>query len=149
MSDPSIRSALPTSIADFRVISNSFLMPKLLKAWIKLPSSSVCVATDNFFVNLNIKIGNDLVTSGIMKYWVDYFLYFDMKPLLEPPSEPKVFDIEDLKFGFNVWLVAFGISAAAFFIEVFYFYFKFYSKRFVKNMIAVYHIRLFLSRGKL
>jgi hypothetical protein len=143
MSDPSLKAALPTCKADMKVISVTYIMPEVLKESIDLLLSQVCVLHDNFMSHLNFKLSYDLAANGIFNYWFDYFLNFDMKPMLEAPQEPKVFDIEDLKFGFIVWLIACAISAFSFLIEFFYFYVK----KFLKSFIMLYYFFSHLRRG--
>lgn len=146
MSDPSLKAAIPTCEADLRVISTAYNMPKVMKEYVHLPPHEICVYHDNFLAHLNWKITHAMASNGILKYWFDYFLNFDMKPLSDPPSGPKVFDIEDLKFGFHVWLIACGVSALAFFSEILYFNVKAWTMKLIRNSIGLYNMLSFFLR---
>jgi hypothetical protein len=147
MSEPSLKAAIPSTKVDMRVMKNIYAkLPKTLNEYVQVHVQGICANHNNFFQFLSWKLSNDLASSGILKYWHDYFLDVDMKPLLEESRGPKVFDIEDLKFGFNVWLVACGISASTFFIEFFYFYVKIFIKKIVKSSIALYYLLSFFPR---
>jgi hypothetical protein len=96
--------------------------PDTLKEVISLGGYSLCVPKNNFFSTLSHKVMNQLISGGIPQYLIDYFINFDMRPLLQPIKEPKKFDIEDLMFGFIIWLIACGISITVFIIELTVFY---------------------------
>lgn len=58
-----------------------------------------------------------LVEAGIPQYFLEYmyqFYFFDRNE----PHGPKVFSIDDLHFGFVVWLVTCSIALAAFLGEL-------------------------------
>jgi hypothetical protein len=102
--------------------------PDTLKEVINLGGYSLCVQKNNFFSSLSHKVMNQLISGGIPQHLIDYFTKFDMRPLLQPIKEPKIFGIEDLMFGFIIWLVACGISITVFIIE-----------------LTVFHVRRFLG----
>lgn len=140
--DPSVKAAFPTSKIDLKIIEAAYGDErKMLREEINFPPSGVCVHRNSFFAQLSKKMSSALITSGILQYWLDYLLTFDAhQTVFLPPPEPKVFAIEDLSFGFTVWLVACGVSTLAFMIEILYFFIKMQTIRFIKSCIGLYLI---------
>lgn len=63
------------------------------------------------------KVINDLIPTGIMnllieKYYTKKWTYLKVEKL------PKVLDVDDLAFGFNIWLGFCGISGVSFLLEM-------------------------------
>lgn len=151
MPDPLNKVAIPTSKYDYKVIKAAFkIPPKVLKEEQTFNMYSVCIFSRKpFFGQSNIKITNALITGGIIKYWFNYLLDFEVKALEEPPKEPKVFAIADLEFGFIVWLVACGISLTVFLIEFSYVYAKRNIKKFIRELSGLYAFIRFIGSGRL
>jgi hypothetical protein len=147
ISDPSLKAALPTSKADLKIIESRFgeIGIKVLKQEINFLPSGVCVHRNSFFVRFSGKISNALITGGIIQYWFYYLIYFEAHPQYIPPPEPKVFAIEDLDFGFFIWLIACGICVTAFLIEVLYCSIKVHIVKIFKQLLGLYFIVKFLS----
>lgn len=124
-SENKLRVALPTSRQDYIAFRSAFInVPKRLKQEYELFSRAICVDRRSFFAPIHLKITNSLISAGIIQYWFNYLLNFELTPLIEQPRGPQVFSIEDLKFGFFVWLAACGISISAFSVEIFYDFLK-------------------------
>lgn len=65
-----------------------------------------------------LKQGVDRLTdAGIMKYLIDTYIY-ERRELLQPASEPQVLYVEDLMFGFNIWIGFCIVCGVVFFIEI-------------------------------
>lgn len=63
-----------------------------------------------------------LIPAGIPQ-WTRKFIYDVLfREFMANEDEPKVFSVEDLKFGFVIWGAACVISLAAFVGEILYFY---------------------------
>jgi hypothetical protein len=121
--EPSLRAAILTFQMDMMFYKAGYRnTPDTLKEVINLGGYSLCVQKNNFFSALSHKVMNQLISGGIPQHLTDYFMKYDMRPLLQPIKEPKKFDIEDLMFGFIIWLVACGISITVFIIELIIFY---------------------------
>jgi hypothetical protein len=84
-----------------------------------------------------------LISSGIPTYLEarDYPLYF----YKEDPSEPQVLSIEDLSFGFIVWLIACCVSTLVFVLEIFHKFisvnFKIFARKVIGLLIVLRWIR--------
>jgi hypothetical protein len=121
--EPSMRAAIVTFQMDMLLYKAGFRnTPDTLKEVIGFGGYSLCVQKNNFFSALSHKVMNQLISGGIPQYLIDYFIKFDMRPLLQPIKEPKKFEFDDLMFGFIIWLVACGISITVFIIELTIFY---------------------------
>lgn len=82
-----------------------------------------------------------LIPSGIPQYLPDFhaFLLYGIYENVKQ-TMPKVLTLEDLSFGFVLWLIACGISVVGFLAEIM---FAFVTK-FVKNVVGLAAIlRLF------
>lgn len=144
-SNSSLKAAFTTTAVDYKAIKTGFpYVPKIIKEELNFAPFAICTDHDNFFADLNAKISNDLISFGIVQYWFNYFLDFEMKPVLQQPKEPKVFDIGDLKFGFIIWLWTCVISFAVFMTEVCYWYAKRAAIKVVRACIGLlYFVRFF------
>lgn len=149
MSDYKIMAALPTSDPDIKAIKSAFAsMPKILREGINYDSVSICTDRNHIFTPSFVKITNSLISGGIIQHWFNYLLNFEFKGLIEPPKEPKVFEVEDLKFGFIVWLAACAISLAAFLVEIFYVWTKREIIKFVRRYSGlIFLMKFFLDRN--
>lgn len=146
MSDPSLKASLPTCQADMKTFKAGFpTLPQTLKEVINYRPSAICLHRDNFFVNLNEKVSNGLISGGIIQYWYSYLLDFEIVPLDTPLKKPKVFAAEDLSFGFFVWLYACAISASVFVAEVFYVFIKNRTKKLVQSCFGLYSMLRFFT----
>lgn len=68
-----------------------------------------------FYTRMMQKTVNSLVDTGIMKYLVDFYL--NRVGYLKVFDIPKVLKLDDLEFGFNIWLAFCGFSLLAFMME--------------------------------
>jgi hypothetical protein len=143
MSNSSLKVALPTTEVDMKVIRTEFNLPNILKESINFAPFAICTRKDHFFAHMSNKISNGLISGGIIQYWYSYLLDFEAKPLQSEPMGPKVFEVEDLKFGFFVWLSACAISLAAFVVEIL----CKNVEKIIGNFVAISYILLFLSRN--
>lgn len=120
---PQVKAAIPLSYADLKLLKMSFRkVPRILKEHLIAPPEGICVYRNNFASHLNTKVMNALITAGIPQYWYKFVVEFELRSPPEPPRMPKVFSIDDLKYGFIIWLVAISVSVAAFLLEFSTFY---------------------------
>lgn len=123
MTDSSLKAAIMTTENDMKFYKTGYTdVPATLKEVISLVGFSICVPKNNFFTVMNQKVMNALISGGIPQYLIDFYTNFELRPMLIPRKDPKVFDIDDLMFGFIIWLVACLISITAFLIELIVFY---------------------------
>ena len=85
-----------------------------------------------------------LIEAGIPQYHLNYLMDFDMMPLPETPSEPSIFSISDLEFGFVTWLIACGISIGAFIAELLWYFMKNDGRRLMHNFCILVVILQFV-----
>ena len=74
---------------------------------------------NNFMFYLTEEVTQILVQAGIPQYLREYVADFYF-PLRQEVIEPQVFAIEDLEFGFEIWLVACAVSIVVFIVELLY-----------------------------
>lgn len=119
MNDSSTKAAIITMELDHKLYRSSFdNVPKIIKEVINPTPQSVCVSPNNFFNELNREIMNKLISGGIPQYLLKYFFDFIIRPRPEQKEGPKVFGMEDLKFGFVIWLMCCFFSTIVFTVEV-------------------------------
>jgi hypothetical protein len=124
-SDPTLKAAILTTELDMRFYKTGYSdIPTTLKEVISLGGFSLCVPKNNFYSSLSHKVMNKLISGGIPQYLIDFYTKFELRPMLTPRKDLKVFDVDDLMFGFIIWLVACGISITVFIIELTVFYVK-------------------------
>lgn len=72
---------------------------------------------DSFLFHLTEEILRDLITGGIPQHLVKFYEEILYPPLLEDLAGPKVLRIDDLSYGFIIWLVSCSIAVAVFVAE--------------------------------
>lgn len=82
------------------------------------------VMKNNFIFPLTDKAMGQLLQNGIPQHFLDYMDKFEFHSIPLDVKEPKVFDIDDLAFGFFVFFASCKISLLAFLGELLYFYGK-------------------------
>lgn len=117
--EPSMRAAIIALENEIRFFKAGFKeVPATLEEILNPIEYSVCVNSNNFFSAMNQKVMNALISAGIPQYFINFYTKFDLRPILIPKKDPKVFNVDDLMFGFIIWLVACGISITVFVMEV-------------------------------
>jgi hypothetical protein len=89
------------------------------------------------------------IPAGIPQYWAEYhdwYKYIRNHTYYEEESGPKVFALENLSFGFNVWLVACGLSLIGFLLEFLYRNSVLFVERQFKMFVIFLAVRLRLQR---
>ena len=87
-----------------------------------------------------------LIQGGIPQYIKRFIILFCFKESRQIEiSEPKVFSVDDLAFGFVVWLVACSIAIAGFLCELMWFY----GKNGFTNIVGLYCFTRFFVLQKL
>lgn len=84
------------------------------------PSLAAIVTDANSFLHkVFVQIMDKLIPAGIPQHLYNYHESMMFKPY-EPDNskKPKVLSIDDLFFGFILWICACGISSFAFFMEI-------------------------------
>lgn len=73
----------------------------------------------SFYFRIFKAVINKLIDTGIMKYFSDNF-YIRKRKLPISKKEPKILKLEDLSFGFNIWLCSCFLSFMVFVFEFFF-----------------------------
>lgn len=89
-----------------------------------------------------------IVEAGIPQYHFSYLMDFELKSLLDPPSEPSIFSLYDLEFGFVTWLIACAICIGAFMSELLWFFIKNEGRRLLQNFCILYVILHFFRNQR-
>lgn len=129
------KSALPMSYIDVKTLRVLMTpVPRILRERLIAPPEGLCVYRNNFAATLHVKIMDALITAGIPQHWYKFTVEFELRSVPDPPREPKVFSIEDLKYGFIIWLVAISVSVGSFLLEC-CIYFNILA---IRSMVGVY-----------
>lgn len=138
MDDDSIKAAITLSEVDYKALKSLYRnVPDLLKQRIETQPLGICTNKRSFIYHFTKDTMSKLIPAGIPQYLYSYLLNFELKPLLKPPDTPWVFDIEDLQFGFVVWLIACSVSIMVFVCEILWRYFKRKFKRTIAFLIGI------------
>jgi hypothetical protein len=99
---------------------------------------------NHFTFDLMDEVIQYLFQAGITDQLTDYHKYVMRETIQqEEPRRPQVFRLEDLSFGFVVWLVACGFCIAVFFSET-YFLIKQKFRRILGSFFALFNMLRFL-----
>jgi hypothetical protein len=141
MSDSTQKVAMHAISTDARVIRGvAAIAPKILKQSIVTRVHGLALFRNNFMYKSTEKIMRVIIEAGIPQYYRNFALdvYF-YERIAE--NSPQVFGIEDLHFGFVVWLCACGVSIAVFIIEIFCEILK----KIIKKSIDIYLMKIILK----
>lgn len=123
MKFPVSKTAIPLSYVDIKLAKLAYQdIPRVIKERLISPPEGICVNRNNFAAALNQKVMNRLITGGVPQFLYKFTVEFELRSVPDPPRGPKVFTVEDLKFGFMIWLATISVSVAAFFLELIYYY---------------------------
>lgn len=75
---------------------------------------------NHFLFDVTKNVVNELIPSGIPQYLYIFhkWIRFSRTSVYKYFKSPKIFNIEDLSFGFVLWLIACGISFIVFVLEM-------------------------------
>lgn len=82
----------------------------------------VGVMKNNFIYKVTEDVMSDLVEGGIPQHFLSYIRKVILKPKLTDDKEPKRFGVDDLMFGFMIFLESCAVSIFVFVIELLVFY---------------------------
>lgn len=74
---------------------------------------------NNFMYSLTQDVMDKLLPMGIIQHWMDAD-FLEIYKGFSNVKQPKVLNVEDLSFGFVLWLLACGLSCGCFLVEVLY-----------------------------
>lgn len=117
-------------------------VPQLLKQQYRELMIGFGVFKNNFIYNLFEKTMIPLVESGIPQHFLNRIMKFHLKPPDEEPETPKVFTLNDLQFGFIIWIITCLIAISAFFLEILWFY----ARILITNLIRLHLFIIFFNR---
>lgn len=84
----------------------------------------ISVMKNNFIFPMTDRAMDRMVQNGIPQYFIKYLDEVDWHAVPRDIEEPKIFELDDLAFGFYVFFATCGISFLAFVAELLYFYGK-------------------------
>jgi hypothetical protein len=88
-----------------------------------------------------------LVSSGIIDHLFEQIKGNCSTPFIEDEWEPYVFVLNDLLFGFYIWLVACGFCLTVMTLELSWFYTKLMILNVVQSMVSMHYILKRLQKG--
>lgn len=71
-----------------------------------------------YMIQLFDKALQSMISGGIPQWKIKFYAEYFWLTYVEPPPEPQVLSIDDLNFGFVIWLVALGLSSLSFLCEI-------------------------------
>lgn len=85
----------------------------------KLLALSVGISTiqNNFMFNIFEDSVQHLTSAGILQWMMIFYREYFFPPSSEDPKGPQVLKVDDLSFGFEIWLIASAFALTAFVIE--------------------------------
>jgi hypothetical protein len=131
-------------------IINTFMrigMPDILKEHLLTLSTGFRMPRNHFMYHLTDDVVQNLLAAGILNFFKQFHVYACIKYYKEPEWEPKVFALDDLLFGFYIWLAACAVSLTVMALEWTWFHGKRTTIRIIKNTIGLWIIIAKLRRG--
>lgn len=98
----------------------------------------------NYMSNFINEIFTQLITAGIPQYLQNRLL--GLLPHPYDNKEPKEFSLDDLWFGFSIWLIACGISTSVFIMEVLIFWTRYWVQNITGMIVLLKHFDLILRK---
>lgn len=118
----SSKVAIAVTKKDFRILKTTLKhAPKLLKQETYTYMFGIGVYKHNFMFKLTYEVMEKLIQTGIHRYFMKYIMDYYFYDRIEERG-PQVFSIDDLHFGFVIWLAACGVAVGAFGCEVLWYY---------------------------
>ncbi|KAG5673137.1 hypothetical protein PVAND_003208 [Polypedilum vanderplanki] len=86
----------------------------------------IATLTNRFCSELLFDTLELIIPTGITNFWYDWHLWYKYKRYVVEiePKLPQILTLNDLSFGFVIWLIACGICTICFFIELIVYYSK-------------------------
>lgn len=144
INDPSANIAIAIDLDSYRILKSVFgNVPRSIDNELFTTVKGLCVWQNNHAYWLMENTMRKIVPSGIPQHIRNTIFDFRLK-FAQPPvtKGPQVFLIEDLKFGFIIWLITISIAVACFIIEITWIY----GKIGVKNAVGLYVFLKMLQR---
>jgi hypothetical protein len=141
--NPSFKGTARHEIDDFRVFSYGYKYKGQMAVFMnqKLYSefNGLSIYKNNFISHTSYSTMERLIESGIPQYFHDFVFKFilDLRTS-DGNSDAKAFTLEDLSFGFTIWLYACVISGGVFVAEVLVFYTKFIAMKIVRELSGLF-----------
>lgn len=93
-----------------------------MKSKIRTDKFGIATMRNNFIYKATEETMSALVENGIPQYFLKFIQKVILKEKPADPNEPKNFSVEDLEFGFVIFLLSCAASSVIFLLEVFVFY---------------------------
>lgn len=114
---------------------------KLKDQLMAIPVAWATQHNDRMFSLLN-NVTEGLITGGIVQYLDKYNIENQFHNWIEEKVGPQKLSINDLRFGFQIWLVSCGIAIVIFLIEIS----VVNSKKIVKKIVEFYVLMIIVKQ---
>lgn len=119
MTHPEDRGAYILTQKSQTVLKSTFKNPpRQMPLKLLIYHFGVGVLKNNFIFNLTDDAMSRLIQNGVPQHLLSFLKNDVMRPMAPDEAEPKVFELEDLNFGFYVFLVCCASSIFVFVVEV-------------------------------
>lgn len=81
-------------------------------------TAGISMRMSTFLFHLTEEVVGDLITAGIPQHLRKFYEEMLYPPVYEELAEPQVLRIEDLRYGFTIWLISCGFAVAGFIYEL-------------------------------
>jgi hypothetical protein len=108
----------------------------LKERWLNRPSGFI-FAKNHILFWLAEDILQQTIATGIPQRRKEFYdeIIYQIEPEIED-DEPKVLTLNDLAFGFNIVLIALGVSCIVFILEIIHFQLKIKMRRYVRSFLG-------------
>lgn len=123
--------------------------PRRLKERLIGSTIAVGVARNNFLFPLLNEVFDQLISGGIpqhlKKFHDERLMYVRRVRAQKNETIKDSFTMDDLDYGFKIWIITCGVSSLVFLLEFLVVYLKFLLSC-IRNLIGLYFVALFLKK---
>jgi hypothetical protein len=121
--------------------------PNVMKQTLTSEFLGLSLYKNNFISHTTIKTMKRLIEAGIPQRSYNFLYVYLLDPQIPPPDKsPKVFTLDDLSFGFIIWLYACAIAACVFVAELAIHYIYSALKLILRELSGLYLFLKILNR---
>jgi hypothetical protein len=141
--NPSFKGTILHGSDDYRLLNYGLKyegqMAVFMKQKLYSEFNGLSIYKNNFISRTSYSTMERLIESGIPQYFHDFVFKFilDLRTS-DGSSDAKAFTLDDLSFGFTIWLYACTISSGVFVAEILVFYTKFIAIKIVRELSGLF-----------
>ncbi|KAL7012205.1 hypothetical protein ACKWTF_014687 [Chironomus riparius] len=100
-------------------------LPKVLKQTLLTYQNGIAMLKNNFLFKQTEEVVQRFIEMGIMQHLYEYHVWVCNRPVIAiDENKPKILTMDDLEFGFTIWIAVICASILGFLFEIVRFWIK-------------------------